>query len=290
MKRIAVLGSGLLGGSIALAVQSRMPGVGVSLWGRREEGVAEARECGIENATTDLAAAVQGVDIIVLATPVGAMLGILEAVSAQRSLEGVIVTDVGSVKLTPRDTLEHVVKDAGARYIGSHPMAGSEQAGVGASREDLFDGAACVITNDFNHPGSDISGLRQLWEGIGCNCHITSSEEHDRVMARISHLPHILASIGALVGLKYPEDGKFAGNGMRDTTRVASGHPGMWSEILLRNRDALKEPIKEAVDHLRELLAMLEDSRDEELIRLLCDAKQRRDALLTVGEASDFTN
>ncbi len=121
--------------------------------------------------------------------------------------------------------------------------------------------------------------LRGLWEAIGCQCYFTSSEEHDRVMARISHLPHLLASIGALVGLKHPEDGKFAGNGMRDTTRVASGHPGMWAEIFLRNRDALKEPIEETITHLREMLALLENSSDEELTRVLEDAKQLRDTL-----------
>ena len=279
MKRIAVLGSGLLGGSIALAVQSRVPDARVWLWGRREEGVAEARAQGIEYATTDLAEAVQDVDIIILASPVGAMPEILNAASASSSLQGVIITDVGSVKLTPRDTLEHVVKEAGAKYIGSHPMAGSEQAGVAAAKSDLFEGAACVITNDFNHPEEDLLKLRGLWEEIGCQCYVTSSEEHDRVMARISHLPHMLASIGALVGLKHPEDGLFAGNGMRDTTRVASGHPGMWSEIFLRNREALKEPIEETIIHLREMLALLEKSSDEELTRVLEEAKKLRDTL-----------
>ncbi len=285
MKRIAVLGSGLLGGSIALAVQSRLPDVSVSLWGRREQSVADARRLGITGATADLAEAVKDVDLIILASPVGAMLEILKAAASVRSLRGVIVTDVGSVKLTPRDLLEHVVDDTGARYIGSHPMAGSEQAGIHAARTDLFDGAACVITNDFGHPEGDVRVLRSLWEAIGCQCYLTSSEEHDRVMARISHLPHLLASIGALVGLKHPEDGKFAGNGMRDTTRVASGHPGMWAEILLRNREALREPIEETIAHLREMLALLEKSSDEEITRLLDDAKRLRDTLVNGGDS-----
>jgi len=279
MKRIAVLGNGLLGGSIALAVQSRLPGVDISLWGRRQESVAEALALGISGATTDLIEAVKDADMIILTTPVGAMLEILKTAASQCSLEGMIVTDVGSVKLTPRNLLEHVIKDAGARYIGSHPMAGSEQAGIKAAQSDLFDGAACVITNDFNHPQEDKLAVQNFWESIGCQCYTTSSEEHDRVMARISHFPHMLASVGALVGLKHPEDGKFAGNGMRDTTRVASGHPGMWAEILLRNREALKQPIEEAISHLREMLALLEKSSNEELSRLLDDAKQLRDTL-----------
>lgn len=279
MKKIAVLGSGLLGGSMALAAQSRLPGTEVVLWGRRGQSIAEARRLGITHATTDLGEAVQGAEIIILSTPVGAMLGVLDAVAKVADLENVIVTDVGSVKLTPRDTLESVVHGAGAYYIGSHPMAGSEQAGIQAASADLFDGAACVMTNDFGHSGDKVAALRGLWEAVGCECHLTTSEEHDRVMARISHFPHLLASVGALVGLKHPDDGKFSGNGMRDTTRVASGHPGMWAEILVRNRKALKQPLEETIARLRDVLAFLEDSREEDLARFLEDAKQLRDAL-----------
>lgn len=279
MKKIAVLGSGLLGGSMVLAAQSLMTGARVSLWGRREDSIRAATELGIDDATTDLAEAVCDAEIIILATPVGAMLGILDSVSKVTDLKDVIITDVGSVKLTPRDMLEKVIHDAGACYIGSHPMAGSEQAGIQAARADLFQGAACVITNDFHHNESRVGELRDFWETLGCECHLTTSEEHDRVMARISHLPHLLASVGALVGLKFPEDGKFAGNGMRDTTRVASGHPGMWAEILLRNREAIREPIEEAVSHLRDVLAFLEDSSEENIEQRLEQAKQLRDAL-----------
>jgi len=279
MNKIAVLGSGLLGGSIALAAQNRLPLVTVYLWGRREQGAEDARQQGIENVTTDLAEAVVDADLVILASPVGAMLEIIETASSVISLKGMIVTDVGSVKLTPRDTLEHVIKDAGAKYIGSHPMAGSEQAGVCAAREDLFERAACVITNDFSYPDSDVSLLQKFWETLGCRCHLTSSEDHDRVMARISHLPHLLASVGALVGLKNLTDGEFAGNGMRDTTRVASGHPGMWSEILMRNRESMRPPIEEAISHLQEVLVMFEKSRDEDLTEILEKAKVLRDQL-----------
>ncbi|MFK7909885.1 MAG: prephenate dehydrogenase [Akkermansiaceae bacterium] len=279
MNKIAVLGSGLLGGSMVLAAQSSIPSTKVVLWGRREKSIQEALEQGIAEATTDLQVAVEGAEIIILATPVGAMLGILDSVAKLVDLENVIITDVGSVKLTPRDLLENVIHDAGAYYIGSHPMAGSEQAGIQAASSELFQGAACVMTNDFNHNEDKLGTLRDFWQGIGCECFLTTSEEHDRVMARISHLPHLLASVGALVALKYPNDGKFSGNGLRDTTRVASGHPGMWAEILLRNREAMRQPIEETITHLREVLAILDDSREEDLAQLLNEAKQLRDSL-----------
>lgn len=279
MKRIAVLGSGLLGGSIALAVQSRLPEVSVALWGRRQQGVEDAKKRGIEIASVDLKEVIDGADMIILASPVGAMLEIFQASAASCSLEGVLVTDVGSVKTTPHNILSPVVAEAGAKYIGSHPMAGSEQAGVNSAKEDLFEGAACVITNDSGHAEEDVSVVCELWESIGCQCYRTSSEEHDQVMARISHMPHMLASVGALVGLKKPEYGKFAGNGMRDTTRVASGHPDMWAEILIRNKESLREPLEEAIRYLREMLALLDDSSDEALAQLLEKAKLLRDDL-----------
>jgi prephenate dehydrogenase len=279
MRKLVVLGSGLLGGSMALAAQKRCPGLSVYLWGRREAAVKQARDQGVCNATTDLAEAVEGADLVVLSTPVGAMLGVLESVAELAPLDGVIITDVGSVKLTPRNMLEALTKKVGAKYIGSHPMAGSEQAGVGAARADLFEGAACVMTNDFHYGEADVEVLREFWVALGCRCFLTTSEEHDRVMARISHLPHILASVGALVGLEHPDDGKFAGNGMRDTTRVASGHPEMWAEILLRNRESLKKPLEETITHLRETLALLEDSDEEGLVKFLSNAKNLRDQL-----------
>ena len=279
MNKIAVLGSGLLGGSMVLTAQVRLPGTMVILWGRRGESIQEARDLGIDHATTDLAEAVEGADMIILATPVGAMLAVIEAAASETDLSGVIITDVGSVKLTPRNTLEEVVHAAGAHYIGSHPMAGSEQAGIQGASADLFVGAACVMTDDFKHGEEMVAKVREFWQAIGCACYLTSSEEHDRVMARISHLPHLLASLGALVGLKDPDAGKFSGNGMRDTTRVASGHPAMWAEIFLRNKEALKEPIEETIAHLRDVLAFLDDSREEELRQLLDDAKQLRDKL-----------
>lgn len=264
---------------MVLAAQTRIPTTHICLWGRRSESVQEAQNLGINAVTTNLAEAVEGAEMIILATPVGAMVEILDQVQSFTDLKGIVITDVGSVKLTPRDALEQIVRDAGAIYIGSHPMAGSEQAGIQAARESLFVDAACVMTNDFQHPEQYVTALEEFWQALGCRCYLTTSEKHDQVIARISHFPHLLASIGALVGLQHEDDAMFAGNGMRDTTRVASGHPGMWAEILLRNREALIGPIKEANQYLLDVLALLEQSNEEELRQLLDNAKQLRDQL-----------
>ncbi len=279
MNKVAVLGCGLLGGSIALAVQKYLPEVHVSLWGRREASIQEALNIGVIHATIDLEEAVREAELIILSTPVGAMLSVLEKVASLVSLDGVIITDVGSVKLTPRETLKEITQRIGAKYIGSHPMAGSEQAGVSAASEDLFEEAACVITNDFQFSKDDTDRLQTFWESLGCRCYVSSSEEHDRVMARISHFPHLLASLGAFVGLKMEEDAQFAGNGMRDTTRVASGHPEMWAEILVRNRKSLKEPIEEAIEFLRSMQGFLENKDEKAILDMLKIAKKQRDQL-----------
>ena len=280
MKRIAVLGSGLLGGSIALAVQEYLPSVQVCLWGRREESVAEALTLGIGESTSDLAKAVTGADLIILASPVGAMAKILSAAIAVCDLSDVIITDVGSVKAEPLSALGDLAAEASSIYLGSHPMAGSEQAGVQAAQSDLFQQAACIITNDMNHTEEHVIKLSGFWESIGCKCHHTSAQEHDEMVARISHFPHLLASVGALVGLKHSDYSALAGNGLRDTTRVASGNASMWAEIMLSNRSAMKAPIEEAIKHLREMLALLEDSSEEELVSSLGEAKRLRDELI----------
>lgn len=276
---------------MALAVQAYLPQSAVCLWGRRDQAVADARDSGVKEASADLAESVRGADLIILASPVGAMAQILTAVAAESDLSGVLITDVGSVKVAPLDQLRKITQETGAIYIGSHPMAGSEQAGIRAAKADLFQGAACVITPDLDdslalqeqnyeeHYEERVSQLMSFWESIGCRCHRTSAIQHDEVMARISHLPHMLASVGALVGLRYPDFAELAGNGLRDTTRVASGHPAMWAEIMLSNRDAMKAPIEESIKHLREMLALLENSSEEELTDVLDQAKQLRDQL-----------
>ena len=236
-RRIAVLGPGLLGGSTALAVSKRT-GDSVLLWGRNPERVAEIRAAGFEDVTDELDLAVRDADLIILAVPVGSLKSLGEKLVQNGLKPGTCVTDVSSVKVQPHESLGELMQQHGVCFIGSHPMAGSERTGFGAADPDLFVDAPCILTNDNQQPLAQLDQLRNFWEGLGARPSVMSATQHDHLVARISHLPHILSSICAIVALQNHEDGRYAGQGLRDTSRVAAGDPAMWLEILLENRHA----------------------------------------------------
>ena len=275
-QRVSILGGGLLGGSIALALQGKTE---VRLWFRKPDAVPPALEIGLENATSDLAEAVAQADLLILAVPVGAMPALLKAAIAAGLPADCLVTDVGSVKQAPHRSLASVLEESGNPFIGSHPMAGSEQNGLVSAKPDLFDNAACLLTNDSRASDSRCESLELFWQSLGCRISWFSAAEHDGLVARISHLPHVIAAAGAQVALGNPEFGLFGGGGLRDTTRVASGNPAMWAEILTENREAVIPAIHETIAGLRDILASLEKADQESTRQWLVRAKELRDTL-----------
>lgn len=238
----------------------------VSLWARRPETVAAAQARGIDGATRDLGEAVSGADLVVLGIPVGAMRGLVKDALAAGLGSGALVSDVGSVKKVVHREVAPLLAEAGVRFIGGHPMAGSERTGIEACRADLFDGAACLLTDD-EQVGDPWTGrLEGFWRSLGCRVDWIGAAEHDELVARISHFPHVMASATALVGLRHPTDARFGGGGLRDTTRVAGGDASMWAEILFENRAAVAGSIREVRERLGEMLAML-DGGDHEAAR-----------------------
>ena len=275
--RISVLGGGLLGGSIALALDGK---AGSKLWFRKPEAAAKAREIGIEAATGDLADAVDDCDLLILAVPVGAMAPLLSAAVQAGLPSKTLVTDVGSVKQTPHRELGPILRENGNSFIGSHPMAGSEQNGLVAAKPDLFQNAACLLTNDSGAAEELCSELEKFWKSLGCRTKWLTASEHDVIVARISHLPHITAASTAFSALGNECGiGEFAGGGLRDTTRIASGNPDMWAEILTENKEAIIPELRENISHLNEILASLEQGNLEAVREWLAGAKKLRDAL-----------
>lgn len=276
---ITILGGGLLGGSLALALGNLENPPNVRLWTRKEETVEEAQKLGITGITTDLAEAVKDADLAVLAVPVGAMAGLVSSALAAGLPDKCLVTDVGSVKRTPHQKVTPMLAGRGIRFIGSHPMAGSERNGLSAVTANLFQNAACLLTNDDHAPAAQAEALERFWKSIGCRTSWMSAAIHDELVARISHLPHLIAASAARVCLKDPSEGRFGGGGLRDTTRVAAGNPTMWAEIVIENREALIGPLRETIADLREILASLESGNQEQARQWLTTAKQRRDPL-----------
>lgn len=271
--RICILGPGLLGGSLALALQER--GAELRLWARRAEAETGIRARGIRAAFfTDVAAACAGADLVILATPVETMPALAAQIAQADLAPDAVVTDVGSVKGSVVNALAPILGD---RFLGSHPMAGSEKAGIQTARTDLFEGAACLLTPG---PGQDAGRLRAFWESLGCRVLAMSPEEHDRKVARISHLPHWLAVVTTLAALRGdPEAVACAAGGFRDTTRVAGGDPDLWTGISLANREALLDSLREASSVLTELVEILAKPDEEALRRCLAEAKTLRDLL-----------
>jgi prephenate dehydrogenase len=277
---IAILGGGLLGGSLALALGALIAPPRVRLWARRSATLEEAQSRGITGATGSLAEAVADAELLVLAVPVGGMPDLLAAALAAGLPDHCLVTDVGSVKQLPHQLLAPLLAARGISFIGSHPMAGSEQFGIAAANPRLFEGAACLLTNDAKVPPPLTDRLEAFWQQVGCETTWLGAAAHDALVARISHLPHILAASGARVCLADPDLGRFSGGGLRDTTRVAAGNPEMWTEILLENRAAIIGPLRESIADLSEFLDLLESAAHDPAHVWLATAKQRRDSLL----------
>ena len=276
MKTLAIIGPGLLGGSIALAAR-RAGGWRTALWARRAAAVAEIAALGIADAaSTDLRGIVAGADLVVLCVPIGAMPALAREIADAIS-ERTIVTDVGSVKASVVAELGAIFHGRG-RFVGSHPMAGSEQTGIGAARAELFDGAACIITPDAATDAGALAEVRAFWQTLGARVLEVAPAAHDEIVALVSHLPHLLAA--TLVQTVLAENARafeFCGPGFRDTTRVAAGPPAMWAEILRTNREAVRKSAEAMIEKLRGIITLLD--QDEPMTAFLTAAKTQRDRL-----------
>jgi len=190
-----------------------------------------------------------------------------------------LVTDVGSVKVPVVRELGPIFAH-GARFVGSHPMAGSEQTGLKAARADLFTGAVCIVTPVTDSDPSAVSEIGTFWETLGCAVRQLSPAAHDETVALISHFPHLLAA--CLVDLIASRDShafEFAGPGLRDTTRVAGGPPAMWAEIFRANRNAVRSSAEAMIEKLREMATLLDRDSPEAMLDFLTHAKVWRDRL-----------
>jgi prephenate dehydrogenase len=278
---LAILGPGLLGGSVALAARRRWPALRIQVWARRSGALAGVEALGVaDRVTVDLAEVVAGATLVVLATPVETMPDLAAQLAALPLEKGAVVTDVGSVKGFVVERLEPLFAGGTAQFVGSHPMAGSERAGIEAARGDLFDGAACLVTPTAQTEGAAVERVRGFWQGLGCRVIEMSPEQHDRAVARVSHLPHLMAAVTTLAGLsRDPEVLRCAGNGFRDTTRVAAGDPGLWTGIVAQNRTEILAAVRDAEGQIRVLLEMLESLDEDSLCQWFAEAKSLRDRL-----------
>lgn len=282
-EKVCILGPGLLGGSIAMAVSQHMPGCELRIWARRQQPLDFVREQGItEHTYTDARAAARGADLIILATPIGAFEELSRYILSAVSKEAVI-TDIGSVKAYVHRTTGAMLTSRGRCFIGSHPMAGAETQGIENARADLIKGATIALTNPHGAPESKVRQLAAFWEALGTSTYVMDPVNHDRTVARISHCPHILAALcarGATLGQEPMEDlQRLAASGFRDTTRVCSGGANMWADILWENDVAVRAALHDCVSDLHHLIDLLESQDKEGVRQWLIAAKDARETV-----------
>ena len=276
---IAVLGVGLLGGSLLAALRKNSPGLHLRAWARRKETVEEITKLNLADvASTDIELVTQGAELIILCTPVETMLELAENLNPATLAPSCVVTDVGSVKATVVTTLEDILGAKKIDYLGSHPMAGSEKSGLANARPDLFEGATCITTPTLFTTQNALHQVRWLWSHLGCRVLEMSAEEHDRRIARISHMPHLAAVAVAISALHEDHDAaRCLGGGVRDSTRIASGDPGLWTGIISQNRAQALSALGELQDVLSRLIQAVQQSDDKALHSMLDQAKLLRD-------------
>ena len=279
-QKITIIGIGLLGGSIGLAARRRRLAREVAGFVRRRASLKDCEKAGaVDFATTDLLAAVSNADLVILCTPLSQMRQrVIEMLPALK--RGAIVTDVGSVKAGIVREIESPVQKSGAHFVGSHPMAGAEKTGVKAARADLFVNAVCVVTPTKRSNLAAVRKVEAFWKSLGARTLRLAPEQHDALVSRSSHLPHIVAATLANQVLDpacSPMQAKLCANGFRDTTRIASGSPEMWRDIALANGKNLSRSLNAFISGLQKFQRDLKAGHSKAISSFLETAKARRD-------------
>ncbi|MGH9031532.1 MAG: prephenate dehydrogenase/arogenate dehydrogenase family protein [Acidimicrobiia bacterium] len=285
MRRIALAGTGLIGGSIGLAL--RRAGVEVRAFDRDAERAAHAKQIGaVDEVAATLIDAVDGAEAMVVAVPVGAIAPIVvEALDA-----GVpAATDVGSVKAPVVAEVERLRPDLAPRFVGGHPMAGSEQDGLDGADDDLFVGSTWVLTPTERTAPPAFGVVRTLVAALGAEIVAVSPAHHDALVAVVSHVPQLAATtlmdVAATSGEQHATLLRLAAGGFRDMTRIAAGHPGIWPDICVANRDAIVAALDEYVEALERVRDLVVASDRPGLLDVLERARAARRSL-PVGTAT----
>ena len=273
---VAIVGVGLIGGSVGRALRARRLADRVIGIGRSRESLAAARATGAVTEISLDPAAVAEADLVVVATGVRAIPRLLEAVDAEVR-PGTPITDAGSTKASIVAAWEKRRKIRRGRFVGSHPLAGSHRRGPEAADAELFAGRVAVVTPAAATPANDVEDIGGLWSALGATVFVMSPREHDRLVAATSHAPHVLAA--ALAAATPPAAIPFTAGGWRDTTRIASGDPELWAEILLDNAGPLTAALKRVATAADRMIAAIEAGDRRRLVTLLSRAKDVRDAL-----------
>jgi len=277
--KITIIGVGLIGGSIGLAIKRKKLAREVVGVFRHRSTMNRALQCkSVDKGAMEMKEGVQDADLIILATPVYSIPA-LAAEAVQFAKKGAIITDAGSTKEWIVKKTEGVLRRCfSVSFVGSHPMAGSEQTGVEAASKDLFDGSPCIVTKTATTNARALAKVIAFWKALGGKVRVMSPAEHDRTVSLVSHLPHIVAF--SLAGAVPGKEMKCAAEGFKDTTRVASSDPGLWADIFLTNQKAISAAGKMFQGYYGKVMKAVAKGDYGLTVKMLKNAKSKRDRFI----------
>jgi len=288
-ERVALIGIGLIGSSMALALRKHGLARRVVCADHNPDHVAKALELAlVDEATVDLAAAVAGADLVVLCTPVGTLVELAAAI-APHCAPGAIVSDVGSVKeLVVREVGPHL--PGNVHLVPAHPIAGTEHSGPTAGFAEVFEGRWCILTPSDGTDRAAVGKVVEMWRRFGSMVEIMDAAHHDRVLAITSHLPHLIAYsiVDTAVGLEKSTQSeviKFSASGFRDFTRIAASDPVMWRDIFLNNREAVLDILQRFTEDLTALQRAIRRGEGDKLQEVFTRTRKIRRGIINAKQA-----
>ena len=283
-KTIYIAGLGLIGASMALGIKRDHPDYKILGYNRSQASRDIALERGmIDRATDDFASFAPLADVIILTLPIKQTITFLQELATLDLKEGVIISDAGSTKSAIVATAEKCFADKPVRFVGAHPMAGSHKTGAASADVNLFENAYYIFTPSSLTTSDTLEEMRDLLSGLHARFIEIDAEEHDKVTSQVSHFPHILASglmeQTALYAREHELAGRFAAGGFRDMTRIAESEPGMWTSILLSNRETIIERIEDFKGRLDEISQAIRDEDEGQIWDFFNQAREQRQAM-----------
>lgn len=280
-EKAAIIGIGLIGSSLARAMRKHGLVSKVGVFDKNSEYMNKTMEIGIADETGELVDVVREADLVVLATPVGAYAEIVKEIGPHLK-DGVIITDVGSVKKKVlADVERNLPTCVNINVVPGHPVAGTEKSGPEAGFAELFEGRWCILTPGENADEAAVKKVAKMWERAGMKVDEMSAEHHDKVMAAVSHLPHLIAfsivgTVADLEGYEQKEIIKYSASGFRDFTRIAGSDPTMWRDIFLSNKETILELIQRFVEDLTALQRNIRWDEGDKLFELFSKTQKIR--------------
>lgn len=283
-KTIYIAGLGLIGASMALGIKRDHPDYEILGYNRSQASRDIALERGmIDRATDDFASFAPLADVIILTLPIKQTIAFIQELAGLNLKEGVIISDAGSTKSAIVEAAEKYLAGKSIRFVGAHPMAGSHKTGAASADVNLFENAYYIFTPSSLTTPETLSEMKDLLSGLHARFIEIDAKEHDQVTSQISHFPHILASglmeQTAVYAQEHEMTRRFAAGGFRDMTRIAESEPGMWTSILLSNRETILERIEDFKERLDEIGQAISKGEEEQIWNFFNQAREQRQAM-----------